>query len=304
MNVVEFKSVSKYYKNKKEKVVGIEDISFKIKKGDIVGLIGPNGAGKSTIVKIICGILKIDAGEVLVIDKEPWKNRSKLARRFGVMFGNRSSLWYNIPAIESVYLMKDIYNIDKETFEFRLKKYSDILELDDILNKPVRKLSLGQRIRIEILVTIIHHPELIILDEPTLGLDVVAKNNFRNILLNLAKISNTTIILTTHDLADVERICGQIILINNGKKILDIKNTEFLNWINDYTVIYIDKNKNLKDLSKSKFLREETPIQYKLIMSSDNTKGFIENLLRAYSSDIKFKLEKPSLEDMVYEHYK
>ncbi|WDV46683.1 ATP-binding cassette domain-containing protein [Clostridiaceae bacterium M8S5] len=302
LDIVKFDSVSKFYKHKKEKFIGIEDISFSIKKGSIVGLIGPNGAGKSTTVKLLCGILKADSGKVSALGLEPWKKRRKLARSIGVMFGNRSSLWYNIPAIESVYLMKDIYGIEDEIFKERLDMYTNILDLHEILKKPVRKMSLGQRIKIELLVTILHHPELIILDEPTIGLDIVAKNNFREILLNLAKESQTTIILTTHDLMDVEKICDKIILINKGKKIIDLDKLDFKNWMEEYTVIYVDKN-NEYDIRNEEYFREENPQYYKFYVPSDVSKEFIDKLYKKFGLQIKFKIEKPSLEDMVYEYY-
>lgn len=305
MNIIEFDSVTKYYKNKKKIHIGIKDISFNIQKGSIVGLIGPNGAGKSTTVKLLSGILKADEGQVIVMDKIPWKERKELSKNIGIMFGNRSSLWYNIPAIDSVYLMKDIYSIPNKVFQERLNRYINILDLNSILSKPVRQLSLGQRIKVELLVTLLHDPELIILDEPSIGLDVVAKQNLREILLNLSNNEKRTIILTTHDLTDVEKICNHIILISHGIKILDLNNIEFNNLISNYKVIFLDKDSNINiniDLYKD-YLREETPQFYKLILEDSISKEFIDKLFENLGSNMKFRIEKPSLEDIVYEKY-
>lgn len=303
MSIIEFNSVSKYYKSKKQNYIGIEDISFSIEKGSIVGLIGPNGAGKSTSVKLLSGILKPDSGNVTVMGKEPWKERKELSKSMGIMFGNRSSLWYNIPAIDSVYLMKDIYGIKDKIFKERLDKYTEILNLSSILNKPVRKLSLGQKIKIELLITLIHNPELLILDEPSIGLDIVAKQNLREILLELSRKEERTIILTTHDLPDIEKISNHIILINKGTKIMDLDNISFNQIISQYKILYLEKDSNLDISPYTKYLREETPQNYKFFLDKDNSDGFIKELVNTHGTDIQFRVENPNLEDIVYEKY-
>lgn len=303
MNIIEFNSVSKYYGKKNSKSLGIENISFNVKKASVVGLIGPNGAGKSTSVKLISGILKEDEGSIRVMGKNPLKERKSLCKDMGIMFGNRSSLWYNIPAIESVKLMRDIYRIPKDLFRKRLDMYSEILDLEDILYKEVRKLSLGQRMKLELLVTLLHGPELIILDEPSIGLDIVAKQNLREIILDLSAKENKTILLTTHDLADVEKVCDQIILINKGNKILDLNSRDFNSMISQYGVVYLEKNRDMDIGQFRPYLREETPHYYKFILEEVKLKAFIDQLLNKFTSDIKFRVEKPSLEDIVYGSY-
>lgn len=303
MDIVKFDCVTKYYKKGKKIFKGIENISFNIKKGSIVGLIGPNGAGKSTSVKLLSGILKPDEGKVLVMDKEPYKDRKILSKNLGIMFGNRSSLWFNLPAIETAKLMKDIYGISNVNFNSQLKKYTDILKLENLLNKPVRNMSLGQKIKIELLITLLHDPELIILDEPSIGLDIIAKQSLRSILVDLAKEDNRTIILTTHDLSDVQKICDHIILINEGQKKLDLSHKEFEKIISDHSIVYIDKNGNIDFKEYSFYLREETTQFYKFIIKKDKTKDFIDNILNHSDGDINFKVEDPSLEDIFYEKY-
>ncbi|MDL2248353.1 ATP-binding cassette domain-containing protein [Tyzzerella sp. OttesenSCG-928-J15] len=303
MNAVEFKSVTKYYKQKRQASLGIKDISFNIKKASIVGLIGPNGAGKSTSVKLLSGILKADSGDISVLGKNPLERRKELSREIGVMFGNRSSLWYNIAAIESVYLMKDIYSIPDEVFKERLEKYKNILNLADILDKPVRKLSLGQKIKVELLLTILHNPQLLILDEPSIGLDIIAKQNMREILFDLSKKEERTIIITSHDLTDIEKVCNHVILINKGEKILDLESTEFNKRISEYKVLYLEKFSNMDVSFFTQHIREETPQYYKFFIRTEESEELIRSLYENLGSNIQFKIEKTRLEDIVYENY-
>lgn len=296
--MINFENATKTYNSKNESTAALDHVSFHINKGELVGLIGPNGAGKSTLMKLICGILQPSEGVVSVLNQNPAKNRKKIVREIGAMFGNRSSLWFNIPAIESVYLMRDIYNIPSTIFEDRLSSYSKTLAIEDLLQKPVREMSLGQRIRVELLVTLIHQPKLLILDEPTLGLDIVSKNHFRAMLMELAQEKKTTIILTTHDIQDIEKVCDRIILINKGKKILDEKRPAFQNLISQRSVIQVRRD-NEKILGLHS-MRESNADWLKYVVNKSDQSDLIAKLVKL---GVEFKVSNPDLEDFLYDFY-
>ncbi len=237
-NMIEVRDVKKYYKiAKREKGMAaaagnlfnrkyetkraVDDISFSIKKGEIVGFIGPNGAGKSTTVKILSGILYPDAGEVKVSGFIPYKQRKQYVKNIGVVFGQKSQLNWDLPLIESFELMKFIYKIPPKKYEENLRLFSKLLDMEEFINQPVRQLSLGQRMRGDIVASLLHSPEIVFLDEPTIGLDVVAKERIREFVRYMNETERTTIIFTTHDMQDIEKVCDRLIIIDKGKKIYD-----------------------------------------------------------------------------------
>ena len=237
-NMIEVRDVKKYYKiAKREKGMAaaagnlfnrkyetkraVDDISFYIKKGEIVGFIGPNGAGKSTTVKILSGILYPDAGEVKVSGFIPYKQRKQYVKNIGVVFGQKSQLNWDLPLIESFELMKFIYKIPQKKYEENLRLFSKLLDMEEFINQPVRQLSLGQRMRGDIVASLLHSPEIVFLDEPTIGLDVVAKERIREFVRYMNETERTTIIFTTHDMQDIEKVCDRLIIIDKGKKIYD-----------------------------------------------------------------------------------
>ncbi|GFI01645.1 ABC transporter ATP-binding protein NatA [Lachnospiraceae bacterium] len=237
-NMIEVRDVKKYYKiAKREKGMAaaagnlfnrkyetkraVDDISFSIKKGEIVGFIGPNGAGKSTTVKILSGILYPDAGEVKVSGFIPYKQRKQYVKNIGVVFGQKSQLNWDLPLIESFELMKFIYKIPQKKYEENLRLFSKLLDMEEFINQPVRQLSLGQRMRGDIVASLLHSPEIVFLDEPTIGLDVVAKERIREFVRYMNETERTTIIFTTHDMQDIEKVCDRLIIIDKGKKIYD-----------------------------------------------------------------------------------
>jgi ABC-2 type transport system ATP-binding protein len=193
------------------------DVSFDIEKGDIVGYLGPNGAGKSTTLKILSGIMTPTIGDVLVNGIRPYDNRKANAKQIGVVFGHKTQLWWDLPAIDSLRLMKDMYQVDEASFNKNLNDFVDILDLKSFVDKPVRQLSLGQRMRVEIAASLLHNPDIIFLDEPTIGLDVIAKQKIRDFILKVNKERNITVILTTHDMGDISSLCNKIILIDDGQ---------------------------------------------------------------------------------------
>lgn len=204
-----------------ELIHALDDVSFTISDGEMVGYIGPNGAGKSSTIKILSGILTPEEGTCLVDGLTPWKNRIEYVRRIGVVFGQRSQLWWDVPVMDSFELLKEIYQVDKHSFNRNLEQLTEMLSLAELLKTPVRQLSLGQRMRCEIAASLLHDPKLLFLDEPTIGLDAVSKLAVRDFILKLNQEKNTTVILTTHDMQDIEALTNRIILIGKGKILLD-----------------------------------------------------------------------------------
>lgn len=199
----------------------VDDISFEINDGEIVGYIGANGAGKSTTIKMMTGILTPTSGRVYVNNLVPYENREENAKNIGVVFGQKTQLWWDLPISETFSLLKDIYDVSDADFEERMRFLKEVLGLEEFFLSPVRTLSLGQRMRADLAAALIHNPQVIYLDEPTIGLDVVVKENVRKAIKEINLKYGTTIILTTHDLDDIEELCNRIIIIDKGKKIYD-----------------------------------------------------------------------------------
>lgn len=214
-------AVRSFFHREYETTTALDNVSFTIDDGETVGYIGPNGAGKSTTIKILSGILTPDSGECLVDGRTPWKNRIEHVSRIGVVFGQRSQLWWDVPVIDSFELLKDIYSIPSEVYSRNRDELTELLELGEILRTPTRQLSLGQRMRCEIAASLLHSPDILFLDEPTIGLDAVSKIAVRDFIVRLNSERKTTVILTTHDMQDIEAITKRIILIGKGKILLD-----------------------------------------------------------------------------------
>ncbi|CAH1215795.1 Vitamin B12 import ATP-binding protein BtuD [Paenibacillus plantiphilus] len=204
-----------------EEKTAVDRISFTIERGEIVGYLGPNGAGKSTSIKMLVGILVPTSGEVRVDGVIPYKNRKENASKIGVVFGQRSQLWWDIPVSETFELMKYMYNIPTADFKRNIELFTDVLGIQDFMHVAVRQLSLGQRMRADLCAALLHNPSIVYLDEPTIGLDVVVKKKIREFLLEVNALRQTTILLTTHDMSDVEKLCSRVIIINNGRKMFD-----------------------------------------------------------------------------------
>lgn len=204
----------------------VDNMNFEIEEGEVVGYIGSNGAGKSTTIKMMTGILTPTSGKVEVNGIIPYENRTENAMNIGVVFGQRTQLWWDLPLSETFSLLRDIYSVSSEDFKERMKFFYEVLEIDEFMLRPVRTLSLGQRMRADLAASLIHNPKILYLDEPTIGLDVVVKEKVRNAIKQINKKYNTTVILTTHDLEDIEELCDRIIIIDKGVKIYDGSLTE------------------------------------------------------------------------------
>lgn len=223
-----------------ELVNALDDISFTIDDGEMVGYIGPNGAGKSTTMKIMCGILTPDSGMCNVDGRTPWRERVAHVRKIGVVFGQRSQLWWDVPVIDSFELIRDIYNTDQKTYKSSLDELTELLNLSELLKTPARSLSLGQRMRCEIAASLLHAPKILFLDEPTIGLDAVSKVAIRQFIKKLNSEHGTTVILTTHDMQDVEALTKRILLIGKGKILLDGSLSELKKHISERKTLIIE----------------------------------------------------------------
>ena len=209
------------FSRKYEEIRAVDDVSFDIKEGEIVGYIGSNGAGKSTTIKMMCGILTPSSGKVLIDGREPYIKRRIVAKDIGVVFGQKTQLWWDIPLIESFKVLKEIYQVSDEDYKSRMEFLSSVLDIDEFLTQPVRTLSLGQRMRADLAASMLHNPKILFLDEPTIGMDVLVKEKIRQAIHALNAKYHTTVVLTTHDMADIENLCSRIIMIEKGKVIYD-----------------------------------------------------------------------------------
>jgi len=204
-----------------KEIKALNDVSFHINKGEIVGYIGPNGAGKSTTIKVMSGILEPDSGQCIIEGRTPWKERVAHVKNIGVVFGQRSQLWWDVPVIDSFEMLRDIYKIPEAEYKSNLEMLCQSLDLKEFINSPTRQLSLGQRMRCEIAASLLHSPDILFLDEPTIGLDAVSKNAVRQFIKKINQEKQVTVILTTHDMNDIEALANRIIMIGKGEILFD-----------------------------------------------------------------------------------
>ena len=225
-------------------VTAVDHISLEIPRGEIVGYLGPNGAGKSTTIKMMTGVLEPTAGEILVNGVVPYKNRAKNSQDIGVVFGQRSQLWWALPLIESLKLLKDIYQIPDDQYNEMLSFYNSIADMESLLHKPVRQMSLGQRTLSDILAAFLHNPKIVFLDEPTICLDVSMKAKIRELIRQLNEKKHTTVILTTHDMGDVDALCKRIIIIDKGKMLYDNDMQHLKSFFGSYRTLKVRNDEN------------------------------------------------------------
>ncbi|EOD00508.1 ABC transporter ATP-binding protein [Caldisalinibacter kiritimatiensis] len=301
-----FAAVKSLFNPKYTTVRALEDVSFKIDEGEIVGYIGPNGAGKSTTIKIISGILVPDSGKCNILGLTPWKNRINHVKNIGVVFGQRSQLWWDVPVIDSFHLLKDIYKIPTKVFKDNLDLLTSTLDISSILTTPVRQLSLGQQMRCEIAASLLHNPKILFLDEPTIGLDAVSKIAVRNFIKNINKEKNVTVILTTHDMSDIEALADRIILIGKGRILLDGSLTELKNRFATHKTLTVDFKENTEDINieGTTILSKSTE---RLTLSVDLDKIKASEVISSLSKELEnidLSVDSRPIEEIIVELYK
>ncbi len=294
--------VKRNYKYKK----ALRDVSIEIDEGEIVGLIGPNGAGKSTLVKALSGILYPSKGNVEVMNFVPWKDRVRYVKNIGVVFGQKSQLWWDLPAIDTFYLHKELYDIKEKDFNKRLKQMIELLDVEDIVKIPVRDLSLGERMKCEIIASLLHMPKVVFLDEPTIGVDIISKNKLREFIKKLNKENKITFIITTHDMQDIEKLCERIIIINHGELVYDGLLKEIKSKFLKTKIIDVKFDEEIKDFNFKgcKILDKKT---YEFRIEINTKKQSINNVVNYLVNKYKFEdlvISDPSIEEVIEEIYK
>ena len=301
-------AIKSFFKREYKIVEAIKDVSFSIEKGEIVGYIGPNGAGKSTTIKILSGILTPSSGTCKVNGITPWLKREEYVKKIGVVFGQRSQLWWDIPAEDTFDLLKDVYDISEEEYQKTKNDLIEKLNLKDIINVPVRQLSLGQRMRCEIAASLLHSPEILFLDEPTIGLDAVSKQIVRDFIKKLNKKKNVTVILTTHDMSDIEALAKRIILIGKGKVLYDGTLKKLKNNYDNYKYITINTEDKLTIKNKGIINKEKIKDGYKVVIDSKiiNISEFL-NMVSKKISIKDIEIDNENIDNIIvklYEEYK
>jgi ABC-2 type transport system ATP-binding protein len=305
-----YNAVKALFSRKHETIHALKDVSFTIGEGEMVGYIGPNGAGKSTTIKIMCGILTPDSGACKINTRTPWKNRLAHVREIGVVFGQRSQLWWDVPVIDSFELIRDIYKVEQKSYMRSLDEMTELLDLSEILKTPTRSLSLGQRMRCEIAASLLHNPKILFLDEPTIELDAVSKIAVRSFIKKLNAEYKTTIILTTHDMQDIEALTERILLIGKGRILLDGSLSELLKRSSAEKTLVVDyREVNGKTPDLSHFMTVTEQNEGRLTVIFDPEKLSVSDAIAEISAQVEvldMSVSGISAEQMVaalYEEY-
>jgi ABC-2 type transport system ATP-binding protein len=286
-------------------VRAVDDVSFSIDRGTMVGYVGPNGAGKSTTVKMLTGILVPSSGRISVAELEPSRQRIALARRIGVVFGQRVQLWWDLPLRDSFELLRHIYRVPADRHGPNLDAFTELLELGPFLDTPVRQLSLGQRMRGELTASMLHDPELLFLDEPTIGLDVVAKARVREFLTEMNRERGVTVLLTTHDLDDIERLCSRLLILDHGRVIYDGGVDELKRRYGGERTLVVDLEEPAPplELPGVRVDRVEGPRQWLRFRRDDVSAAELTAAVAAKARVLDLALEEPDIEDVVRRIY-
>ncbi len=298
-------AVKSLFKREKQIITALDNVTFEINQHELIGYIGPNGAGKSTTMKILSGILVPDSGEITVNGRVPYKQRKAHVADIGVVFGQRTQLWWDVPVIESFKLLGDIYRVDKKRHNKTMDELVDVLGAEDLLHMPLRKLSLGQRMRCELIGSLLHTPKMLFLDEPTIGLDAVSKINLRKFITKQNKQKGMTIILTTHDMDDIEQLCSRVMVIGKGKILfegsIDTLRKQYAPF--RYITIHTDNGKP-HNIEHTKVIHSDTSslkIEYNpQVISTTNLIARINDLYKVNDLTV----ENPDIEQVISNMYK
>jgi ABC-2 type transport system ATP-binding protein len=282
-------------------VTAVDGVSFQVAEGEVVGYVGPNGAGKSTTIKMLTGILRPTSGHVRVAGLDPSRDRLELARRIGVVFGQRTQLWWDLPLIDSLDLLRHIYRVSEVDYRLRLAALSELLDLGPFLRTPVRQLSLGQRMRGDLAASLLHDPPILYLDEPSIGLDVVAKARMRDFLADLNRRRGATILLTTHDMEDVERLCSRLLIIDRGRVISDgsVEAIKARHGSERTVVVDLDAPAPPLTVAGATVVRVEGPRQWLRFRRDEVTAAQIVGAVAQTARLRDLTIEEPSIEDIV-----
>ena len=298
------KGLMSYFKPEKEKFEAVKGVSFSVDKGEMVAFVGPNGAGKSTTIKMMTGIVHPTSGTVSIDGLNPTTQRKKVAYKIGCLFGQKSGLWMHLPAIDTYKLYGAIYDIDEEIVMKRINELVEMFDIQDIINVPVRKLSLGQRMICEIVGILIHEPEIIFLDEPTIGLDIVVKEKVRELIKEINRRRKTTVFLTSHDISDVEKICDRVIIIDKGTIIIDESINSLKEKYMKEKIITITYEENIEDRKFEYDIDKKEG--NKVTVRVDETKNSTANVLNEflkYGKVIDVESKSVSLDEVIYDIY-
>lgn len=303
-----FKAAAKaLFRREYTEVEALSDVSFQIAEGEVVGYIGPNGAGKSTTIKVMSGILLPDKGGCRIMGRTPWKDRINHVRNIGVVFGQRSQLWWDVPVIDSFELLKDIYKIPQAEYRKNSDMLIETLDISGVVNTPVRQLSLGQRMRCEIAASLLHSPRILFLDEPTIGLDAVSKIAVRNFIKSINKDKKVTVILTTHDMNDIEALAERILLIGKGNILYDGNLTSLRSRFGTSKTVTLDY---IENRSTPPDIRGTTLLSWspdRVSLSVDTRETNVSKVISLLSEKLELldvTVENPPIEDIIVELYK
>ena len=283
----------------------VDDISFSINKGEMVGFIGPNGAGKSTTVKMLTGILVPTSGSITIDGLCPYKERKRNAMRLGVVFGQRTQLWWDLPVIDTFELLKYIYKISEDRYKKNMELFNELLEINSFISQPVRQLSLGQRMRADIAAALLHDPEIIFFDEPTIGLDVIAKEKVREFIRYINKEKGTTMLFTTHDMQDIEKTCQRMIIIDQGITIYDGTVEEIKEKYGTSRTLQVDFSENVEkiDIPGIQVIEDKgNKKRFKFSKDEIQISGLINELTQKYSI-VDLTVQEPEIEGIIREIY-
>lgn len=298
-------AMKSFFKREYDTINAVTDVSFTVKKGEIVGYIGPNGAGKSTTIKMLSGILRPDSGEIVINGMNPADDRIRYVKEIGVVFGQKSQLWWDIPAADSFDLLKEIYKVPDFEYVKTRDELVELLELEDIIKMPVRQLSLGQRMKCELVASLLHNPKILFLDEPTIGLDAVSKVVVRNFIRKINKEKKVTVILTTHDMADIESLADRVIVIGNGKKLYDGNIIDIKKRYSNEKIVEIiyDKLREIPNIKNVEILSNENNV---IKIKIDSRKISVSEIAKKYAGVCEIKdinVINKNIDDIIYKLY-
>lgn len=286
-------------------VNAVNNISFDVEKGEILAFMGPNGAGKSTTIKMLTGILYPTSGNVNILGLTPWNNRKKLSYKIGSVFGQKSQMWFHLPPEDTFELMGSIYELDKFEYKKRLKELINWFQIENLMETPVRKLSLGQRIRCEIAVSLLHKPEILFLDEPSIGLDVIVKNQIRSLIKELNKKENLTVFLTSHDVGDVEKLCNRVFVIDHGRLILESTIKELKhNYLNTKIISFKLEDEYLPKMNGVEILKHKnTGLKVEINTDICSIQSIIDDVIKN-TTIVDMNISQTPMEEIIEHIYK